>query len=143
LQEATLGQGWSEATSDFHAFLFWPQTSLLVVPFQQQAVGFTVKRAAGIQQLGSVTHQNGSLGYAPSIHRSAVIGDSVVTVSDAGLESSSLSTLAPQGWVSFPAAPQPVPLPVPLPGAGRVGIAVATVAGTTTPKLGATTAPTK
>jgi uncharacterized secreted protein with C-terminal beta-propeller domain len=126
LQEATLGQGWSEATSDFHAFLFWPKTSLLVVPFQQQALGFTVNRAAGIKQVGSVTHQNGSLAYAPAIHRSAVIGDSVVTVSDAGLESSSLSALVGQGWVSFPAAPQPVPQP------GPVEIGPAT-AGTVSP----------
>ena len=68
-----------------------------MVPFQQQALGFHVNRASGIQQFGSVTHQNGNLGYAPAIHRSVVVGDSVLTVSDAGLESSGLSTLAPPG----------------------------------------------
>jgi uncharacterized secreted protein with C-terminal beta-propeller domain len=105
LQEASLGRGWSEAESDFHAFLWWPATSLLMVPFQQQALGFHVNRAAGIQQLGTVTHQNGNLNYLPQINRSVVVGDSVLTVSDAGVESSSISTLAPQGWVSFPAVP--------------------------------------
>jgi hypothetical protein len=113
LQHATLGQGWSEATSDHHAFLFWPQTSLAVLPFQQSAVGMKVSRATGILQVGTVTHPNGSLGYTPTIRRSVVVGDSLLTVSDAGVESSSLATLAGQGWVSFP-APTPVPVPAPI-----------------------------
>jgi uncharacterized secreted protein with C-terminal beta-propeller domain len=119
LQETSLGYGWSEAESDFHAFLWWPPTSLLMIPFQQQALGFKVSRASGIQQLGTVTHQNGNLNYLPSIDRSVVVGDSVLTVSSAGVESSSISSLAPQGWVSFPAAPQGPILPQPvLPVAG-------------------------
>ena len=40
LARATLGSGYSEAESDHHAFLFWPRTGLLVIPFNQQAVGF-------------------------------------------------------------------------------------------------------
>jgi hypothetical protein len=43
-----------------------------------------------------------------------IVGDSVLTVSDAGVESSAISTLAPQGWVSFPAAPSPPILPGPV-----------------------------
>ena len=43
-----LGQGWSEAESDHHAFLFWPKTGLVVIPFEQRAVGFRVGRARGI-----------------------------------------------------------------------------------------------
>ena len=43
-----LGPGWSEAESDHHAFLFWPQTGLVVVPFEQRAVGYRVGRARGI-----------------------------------------------------------------------------------------------
>jgi uncharacterized secreted protein with C-terminal beta-propeller domain len=114
LQETSLGRGWSEAESDFHAFLWWPTTSLLMVPFQQQALGFKVNRASGIQQLGTVTHQNGNLNYLPQINRSVIVGDSVLTVSDAGVESSAISTLAPQGWVSFPAAPSGPILPGPI-----------------------------
>ena len=44
LHRAPLGQGWSEAESDHHAFLFWPKTGLVVVPFVQQAAGFRVGR---------------------------------------------------------------------------------------------------
>ena len=48
LAHATLGPGWSEAESDHHAFLFWPTTGLVVVPFDQRAVGYRVSRAHGI-----------------------------------------------------------------------------------------------
>lgn len=42
LHQASLGPGWSEAESDQHAFLFWPPTGLLAVPFDHRAVGFRV-----------------------------------------------------------------------------------------------------
>jgi uncharacterized secreted protein with C-terminal beta-propeller domain len=127
LQQASLGQGWSEAESDHHAFLFWPRTSLAFVPFQQQGVGFSVSKTAGIREIGRVTHQPGSLGYTPTIRRSMVVGDSVLTVSDAGVESSSLATLADQGWASFPAAPVPTPVPVPVvPNAGTASVGAPT-----------------
>ena len=42
-----LGQGWSEAESDHHAFLFWPKTGLVVVPFVEKAAGFRVGRSTG------------------------------------------------------------------------------------------------
>ena len=40
-----LGQGWSEAEHDHHAFLFWPRTGLVMIPFEQRAVGFRVGRS--------------------------------------------------------------------------------------------------
>jgi hypothetical protein len=52
---------------------------------------------------------------SPAIRRSVVVGDSVFTVSDAGVASSSLATLAAQGWAPFP-QPEPAPRPVPIPG---------------------------
>jgi hypothetical protein len=36
-----------------------------------------------------------------------VVRDSVVTVSDSGVKSSSLATLAERGWAAFPPAAQP------------------------------------
>ena len=39
LHSQPLGPGWSEAESDHHAFLFWPKTGLVVIPFEQRAVG--------------------------------------------------------------------------------------------------------
>ncbi len=112
LSHLTLGQGWSQAESESHAFLYWPPTSLVVVPFNQTAVGMKVSRAAGIQQLGTILQQSG--GTVP-IDRSLVVRGSVLTVSSAGIEASSLSTLADQSWLAFPSAPTPLPTPVPGP----------------------------
>ncbi len=112
LAHASLGQGWSEAESDHHAFLFWPRTGLLVVPFLERAVGFHVGRTLGIEPAGRITHPAGTTGGA-TIRRAVVVGDSVFTVSDAGVASSNLATLAAQGWASFP---EPAPSPVPMPG---------------------------
>jgi uncharacterized secreted protein with C-terminal beta-propeller domain len=117
LAHATLGPGWSESESDHHAFLFWPQTGLVVVPFAQSALGFRVGRARGIEPVGQITHPPGTAAWN-AIRRSVVIGGSVFTVSDAGVASSSLATLAAQGWAPFPppkAVPVPGPVPVPLP----------------------------
>lgn len=107
LYRAALGSGWSEAESDHHAFLYWPRTSLVVVPFVQQAVGFRVSRARGIDEVARVVHNAASA----TIRRSLVVDDSVFTVSDAGVKSSSLATLADQGWAAFPAAAQGMPGP--------------------------------
>jgi Beta propeller domain len=103
LHTVSLGRGWSEAESDHHAFLFWPRTGLVVVPFDQRAVGFRVGRARGIVEVGRVSHA----GAAP-IRRSLVVGDDILTVSDAGAKASSLATLAERGWVAFP-PPEPTP----------------------------------
>jgi hypothetical protein len=108
LQRASLGLGWSEAESDHHAFLFWPKTGLVVVPFNQLAVGFRVGRAGGIDEVGRVTHSTANPASAPSIRRSIVVRSAVITVSDAGVESSSLTTLADQGWAAFPAPEPPI-----------------------------------
>ena len=116
LAHATLGQGWSESESDHHAFLFWPPTGLVVVPFAQSAMGFRVGRARGIERVGQITHPTGTAAWN-AIRRSVVIGGSVFTVSDAGVASSSLATLAAQGWAPFPLSkPVPVPVPLPMPG---------------------------
>ena len=103
LHRATLGSGWSEAESEHHAFLFWPRTGLVVIPLEQRAVGFRVGRAHGIDELGRIEHPR-----AAAIRRSAVVGASLLTVSDAGTKSSSLATLADQGWAAFP-QPEPAP----------------------------------
>ena len=96
-----LGQGWSEAEHDHHAFLYWPRTSLMVIPFNQQAVGLRVGRG-GIDRVGRVEHDK-----ATPIRRSLVVRDSVVTVSETGVKASSLAALAERGWVAFPPAAEP------------------------------------
>jgi uncharacterized secreted protein with C-terminal beta-propeller domain len=108
IAHTTLGPGWSEAESDHHAFLFWPATGLVVVPFDQRAVGYRVTRS-GISYVGRIDQGTKSSGVAP-IRRAVVVGDNIFTVSDAGVESSGLATLSPQGWAAFPRA-NPVPAP--------------------------------
>src|SRR5262249_53010080 len=70
LSRAQLGPGWSEAESDHHAFLFWPKTGLAVVPFDVNAAGFRVNRAAGIASLGTIENGAGDLSWTPPIRRS-------------------------------------------------------------------------
>jgi uncharacterized secreted protein with C-terminal beta-propeller domain len=91
-----LGEGWSEAEHDHHAFLFWPRTGLVMIPFNQQAAGFRVGRARGIDPAGRVSHDA-----QWPIRRSLVVRDSVLTVSEKGVMSNSLATLAERGWVGF------------------------------------------
>src|SRR5918994_1638771 len=102
LHTAHVGLGWSEAESDHHAFLYWPRTALVVIPFAQRAVGYRVGRARGIDPAGRIEHEAGKLKYTPGVRRSLVVRDSVLTVSDAGVKSSSLATLAERGWAAFP-----------------------------------------
>ena len=97
-----IGLGWSEAESDHHAFLYWPRTGLVVIPFEQRAVGYRVGRTRGIDPAGRIEHEAGKLGYSAGVRRSLVVRDSVLTVSDAGVKSSSLATLAERGWAAFP-----------------------------------------
>jgi uncharacterized secreted protein with C-terminal beta-propeller domain len=111
LHRMPLGRGWSEAESDHHAFLFWPKTGLVVVPFDQRALGFRVGRSRGIDQVGRIEHGAGRLSWTPGIRRSLVVGDAVLTVSDAGVKSSTLATLAELGWAAFPAPAAPTPVP--------------------------------
>ena len=98
----SLGAGWSEAEFDHHAFLFWPRTGLVVVPFDQRAVGLRVGRTRGIDEIGRIEHGAGKLQGTPAIRRSLVVRDAVLTVSDAGVKSSSLASLAERGWAAFP-----------------------------------------
>ena len=69
-----------------------------MIPFEHRAVGFRVGRARGIDPVGKVEHDQ-----AYPIRRSLVVRDSVLTVSDNGVKTSSLATLAERGWAAFPA----------------------------------------
>ena len=47
-------------------------------------------------------HGTGKLQGTAGIRRSLVVRDGVLTVSDAGVKSSSLAALAERGWAAFP-----------------------------------------
>ncbi len=113
LQRWTVGPSSSEAEYDHHAFLYWAPTHLVVVPVTTQTTGDQFSGAialrvdrSGITQVGRVSHPAaagsgaGSSVGAP-IRRSLVVGDRLITVSDAGMKASSLATLADVGWVAF------------------------------------------
>jgi hypothetical protein len=110
LHQYSLGKYAStDAEYDHHAFLYWPATSLLMLPVQHWtetesfagAVGFRVKRDAGITEIARVVHDSGA-DYPIPVRRSMVIGDRVFTLSDLGLKGSRLDNLADAGWVKFP-----------------------------------------
>jgi hypothetical protein len=116
----TFDGGSSEVAYDHHAFLWWQPRDLAVLPVQTyehgdspscapdqpcpggaayarpkaDAVGLTV-RPAGIAEAGRVAH-DGAV-----VRRSIVIGDRLITVSDAGVKASSLDTWADSGFAPF------------------------------------------
>jgi Beta propeller domain len=116
IQTYALGSAWSEAESDHHAFLWWEPSRLAVLPVQAfadkpfvGAVGFRVGRG-GIVEAGRVTHAGEPSGAGGSrvagipVRRSAVVGDTLYTVSDQGVKATSLASFADQGWVAFPSS---------------------------------------
>jgi len=102
---------------DHHAFLYWERSSLAVVPMEsygevtpnresvQQrsaAVGYRVD-GDSLREIGRASHSNHvdpNSGSA-SVQRSIVIGDTLFTLSAAGLMSSDVVTFAERGWVAF------------------------------------------
>lgn len=122
LHQAALGEafGWSEAIFDSKAFLYWGKSKLAVLPMESYsydevtmtetqfagAVGYTVDAQAGIVPVGQIDHavepQNpDEYAWMPSIRRSLVIGDRILTLSDLGLKSSLLGDLSDAAWVAF------------------------------------------
>ena len=113
----TFDGGSSEVAYDHHAFLWWQPRELAVLPVEQysqtgppscppdqicpdahsysaDAVGLTV-RPSGIAEAGRTGH-DGAV-----VRRSIVIGDRLLTISDAGVKASSLDTWADLGFAAF------------------------------------------
>lgn len=123
LDSFALGKGWSEAEQDHHAFLWWPRTGLAVLPVQAYddrpfvgALGLRVRRAGGITEVGRVTHPDLS-GAAPvgspgtPIRRSVVVGETLYTISAAGVRGSRLGSFADLGFARLPQSETPKPVP--------------------------------
>lgn len=125
-RRVTFDGGSSEVATDHHAFLWWEPRQLAVLPVQTyetqdapdmpacaperpcpvspmyyepkaEAVGLTVK-PEGIAEAGRIAHGKAI------VRRSIVLGDRLLTVSDAGVAASSLDTWAEQGFAGFSAA---------------------------------------
>ncbi|MDF5751436.1 beta-propeller domain-containing protein [Spongiactinospora sp. TRM90649] len=104
----------TEAEWDAHAFLYWPKTGMAVLPLTSHtrsegpaSEAMVLKIAESrISETGRVSHPKpkAKRGFAPvdeNIRRSLVIGDTLWTMSGAGLKASNAATLADQGWVPF------------------------------------------
>ena len=112
----------SEAEWDHHAFLWWPATSLAVIPYQRfqtvavvdggkagtvitpgseevGALGMIVTRDT-IREAGRVIHPTDQL-FGQGVRRSLVVGDTLFTLSDTGLKASGLSDFAERAWLPF------------------------------------------
>jgi uncharacterized secreted protein with C-terminal beta-propeller domain len=102
--------GSSEAEYDAHAFLYWPDRNLVVVPVMDSKMGRTTRgdyRQANyalvlrleqgrIAEAGRISHTDSM------IRRSLVIGDELWTVSDTGLMVNGLDNLGQRAWIPSP-----------------------------------------
>ena len=100
----------STAEFDHHAFLYWAPSKLAVIPVGifgedgssfQGAIGFHVDRSA-ITEAGRISHPPADGGFVSPIQRALVVGSRLFTLSDAGLLSSDLGSLATGPWLAFP-----------------------------------------
>ncbi|MDT5031998.1 MAG: inhibitor of cysteine peptidase [Actinoplanes sp.] len=100
--------GQSEAEWDPHALLWWPATQLLVVPMTQFGLGGGPRpkdTAMALRVTGTGLTEVGAIkqpvvgGAVPTVRRTLVVGDTLWTMSDYGLQASNLSTLDAQAWL--------------------------------------------
>ncbi|GAA4581111.1 beta-propeller domain-containing protein [Planotetraspora phitsanulokensis] len=105
----------SEAEWDPHAFVYWPQSGLAMLPLQSWAGDFVQGSSAlvlkvgdgGIDKIGMINHPSENQGdgsFAPvdnGIRRCVVIGNTIWTVSDSGLKVSDATSLADRAWIPF------------------------------------------
>jgi hypothetical protein len=111
LHQRTLGSASSSAAEwDHHAFLWWAPAKLAVVPLEHWgdgndafvgALGVAVDPAGGIAEVGRTSHRYDQ--WPASVRRSLIVGGRLVTISDAGIQQNSLSNLATEDWLAFPA----------------------------------------
>jgi hypothetical protein len=110
-----LPYSWTEVESDPHAFLYWAEKGLVVLPIAgggavdpsgppEQTGGAFVLRLAerGFEQVGVLNHAADRYGNVPMAPRRAiVIGAELWTVSEAGMLVSDLDSLSQLAWVPF------------------------------------------
>lgn len=126
LHQLTLEEASSEAEYDHRAFLHWPATGLVVLPFQRWswdeasgredidngALGFVADRG-GIAEVGRVSHlpqvvpagpedpRFWDIAWRGQVRRALVVGDRLLTVSDLGVHAADLHSLTTRGWMAF------------------------------------------
>lgn len=114
----TLSEGSSSQVEyDHHAFLYWGPERLAMIPVQQWrwdddkgedvffgAVGLRVEANGSLEEIRTVVHPGGSgedYDWRAQIQRSAVVDDSVYTISSKGIMKSSIDTLTELAWLDL------------------------------------------
>lgn len=117
IDQITLSKGSnSEVEYDHHAFLYWEETGLAMVPVQQWwydddsesaffgAVGFEVDDDGDLREVERVSHPGGDRDdwdWRARIVRSVVVGDNVYTISAKGIMKSDIEDLDEVDWLEF------------------------------------------
>jgi hypothetical protein len=102
-----MANGWSEVEADPHAFLYWPEKGLVVLPMSGTAAGqggALVLKLDGDEfvESGTLTHMSEKYGNIPTVPRRAfVIGAELWTVSEAGMLVNDLDSLSQLAWLPF------------------------------------------
>ncbi|GAB1512353.1 hypothetical protein JCM33774_43950 [Actinophytocola sp. KF-1] len=108
-----LPNAWTEVEGDPHAFLYWPDKGLLVMPVSggvtvdgppdQPGGGALVLKLAGntFREAGMLAHVSDRYGGPLVPRRAMVIGTELWTVSEAGMLVSDLDSLRRLAWVPF------------------------------------------
>jgi uncharacterized secreted protein with C-terminal beta-propeller domain len=96
----TVPSTWSMAEFDPHAFLYWPQSGLVVVPMagpgKDGALALT-SSATAVRRLGEVDPPKS----AGAIQRALVVGGTLWTLTPTGLQANDMTTLAKTAWLPF------------------------------------------
>ncbi|WP_347405269.1 beta-propeller domain-containing protein [Asanoa sp. WMMD1127] len=95
--------GWSEAENDPHAFLYWAESGLLVIPMSWNShFGVLALRVteSGLKEVGRLRHPQAQ-GYDVLIRRSLMVNGTLWTVSDAGMRATDATSLRDQAWLPF------------------------------------------
>ncbi|HEV7708029.1 MAG TPA: beta-propeller domain-containing protein, partial [Asanoa sp.] len=91
------------AESDPHAFLYWPETGLLVVPMSDQSQnGALALRLSGsrLDQLATLRHP-ASLAWEGTIRRSLMVSGTLWTVSEGGIRATDATSMRDEAWIPF------------------------------------------
>lgn len=108
LGDYELGQGWSSADYDYHAFLYYDTFGILAIPYQSYSYPdyssglrvFAVDNA-GITQRGLVQAKT-SNGYSDFVDRSVIIGNSIYAIAHRSVTVADIDTLAVEKVVDLP-----------------------------------------
>jgi uncharacterized secreted protein with C-terminal beta-propeller domain len=101
VDKLTLPGAYSQAEWDHHAFLYWPETSTLVIPIQQsngvEWWNGALAVHAGADGIRTLAEMEQS-GY---VSRNLVVGDNLLTLSDLGIQSYDLGSFEEGSWLAF------------------------------------------